>query len=84
MALAHIASITATDATSSAEPKRPIGIRFGFALGLLVTMSVSISAGAKGASDARAGRVSALFLVNLVIQDNRLVMREGAHAGYDD
>src|SRR5260370_40096104 len=31
---------------SSTEPKCPIGIRFGFALGLLVTISVSISAGA--------------------------------------
>src|ERR1700693_6060530 len=31
---------------SSTEPKCPIGIRFGFALGLLVTISVSINAGA--------------------------------------
>jgi hypothetical protein len=38
--------MTATAATSSTEPNYPIGIRFGFALGLLVTISVSISAGA--------------------------------------
>jgi hypothetical protein len=33
-------------ATSSTEPKCPIGIRLGLAFGLLVTMSVSIRAGA--------------------------------------
>ena len=41
-----IASITATEATSFTEPKCPIGISLGLALGLLATMSVSISAGA--------------------------------------
>lgn len=41
-----VANITATEATSSTEPKCPIGIRSGFALRLLVTMSVSIRAGA--------------------------------------
>jgi len=41
-----VASITATEATSSTEPKCPIGIRLGLAFGLLVTISVSIRAGA--------------------------------------
>src|SRR5438270_12654425 len=40
------ASITAIEATSSTLPKCPIGISRGLALALLVTMSVSISAGA--------------------------------------
>jgi hypothetical protein len=41
-----VASITATEATSLTEPKCPIGIKLGLAPGLLVTISVSISAGA--------------------------------------
>lgn len=41
-----LASITATDATSSTFPKCPIGIKLGLALELLVTMSVSTRAGA--------------------------------------
>jgi hypothetical protein len=41
-----VASITATEATSLTEPKCPIGINLGLAPGLLVTISVSISAGA--------------------------------------
>ena len=40
------ANMTAIEATSSTLPKWPIGISRGLALGLLVTMSVSISAGA--------------------------------------
>jgi hypothetical protein len=35
---------------------------------------------AEWASNAGAGRVEALLLVKLAIQDNRLMMREGAHA----
>jgi hypothetical protein len=41
-----LASMTATSATSPADPYRPIGIRSGRALGLDVTISVSTSAGA--------------------------------------
>jgi len=32
------------------------------------------------ASNASVGRVAAFLLIKLAIQDNRLVMREGAHA----
>jgi hypothetical protein len=39
---------------------------------------------AEWASDTRAGRVEAFLVIWLAIQDNRLVMREGAHASYYD
>src|ERR1035441_4272208 len=41
-----MASMTAIAATSSTEPKCPIGMRSGLAFGLLVTISVAINAGA--------------------------------------
>jgi hypothetical protein len=39
---------------------------------------------AQRASDARAGWIMALVLIGLAIQDNRLVIGEGAHARYYD
>ena len=41
-----VASMTTTEATSSADPKCPMGIKLGLAFALLVTMSVSINVGA--------------------------------------
>ena len=35
---------------------------------------------AEGAADAWAGRVEAFLLIRLAIQENRLVIREGAHS----